>query len=54
MTETRYKEINRKYVEAYPHLAQIKSRRVFAQNALRLAVPKTVTGLDLLDLLTLC
>lgn len=54
MTETRYQEIRRKYIARYPHLAQIKSRRTFAQNALRLAVPKTVTGLDLLDLSSLC
>lgn len=54
MTEKRYQEIRRKYVEAYPHLEQIKSKRVFAQNALRLAAPKTIRGIDLLDLSALC
>lgn len=54
MVETRYQEIRKKYIEVYPHLKQIKSRKAFAQNALRLAAPKTITGLDLLDLSTLC
>ena len=54
MEKTRYQEIRRKCIEAYPHLARIKDKRAFAQNALRLAAPKTIKGLDLLDLSTLC
>lgn len=54
MKKERYEEIRRKYIETYPHLAQIKNDRVFAQNVLRLAIPKTITGLELLDLSTLC
>lgn len=54
MTETRYQEIRKKYIEVYPHLKRIKSQRAFAQNALRLAAPKAITGLELLDLSTLC
>ncbi len=50
MTENRYQEIREKYIKVYPHLAYIKSKRVFAQNALRLAAPETITGIDLLDL----
>jgi hypothetical protein len=54
MKENRYQEIRRKYVEAYPHLGQIKSKKVFAQNALRLAAPKTVTVKEVFELSTLC
>ena len=30
-TESRYQEIRRKYVEAYPHLERLKTRKAFAQ-----------------------
>lgn len=54
MSESSYLEIKEKYIEIYPHLDQIKSRNVFAQNALRLAVPETVTGIELLELSAIC
>ena len=48
------KEIREKYEKAYPHLKQIKDERTFAINALRLAAPKGVTGLELLKLSEYC
>lgn len=54
MKEKEYQEIRRKYIEAYPHLAHIKNTKVFAQNALRLTVLKTVNGIELLKLSELC
>lgn len=48
------KEIREKYEEAYPHLKAIKDNRTFAINALRLAAPKGVSGLELLKLSEYC
>lgn len=41
-----------KYLKRYPHLSTLADRdqRVFAQNALRLAIPPGVTGIELLEL----
>lgn len=41
-----------KYIARYPHLARLAAndQRVFAQNALRLAIPQGVTGSEVLEL----
>lgn len=54
MTETKFQEIRKKYEDAYPHLRQIKNEKQFAQNALRLAAPQTVTIKEVFDLSTIC
>lgn len=50
MTNEKYNAIREKYIEKYPHLAHIKSKKVFALNALRLAAPSTVKAIEVLEL----
>lgn len=57
MCDDMFKEIYRKYIKRYPHLANIRYgnwKRKFAQNALMVAVPEDVTGAELHELSKMC